>query len=187
MKQNEHVVLVDRTGKVLGTEEKIAAHKKGLLHLAFSIFIFNSSGKMLLQQRALSKYHFGGLWSNTCCSHPHLNESTLDAAHRRLKEELGFDTPLYEAFSFIYNAYDEQSQLTEHELDTVFIGIYDNPEISFNKNEIQNIQWVSIFELFILIEDNAEQFSYWFKIALTELKNRHLLSISNILRKFEIN
>ncbi|MBK8474217.1 MAG: NUDIX domain-containing protein [Sphingobacteriales bacterium] len=98
----------------------MAAHQKGLLHLAFQYFIFNEKGEMLLQQRAMTKYHFGGIWSNTCCSHPRLGETLEAAAHRRLQEELGFDTTLKQAFPFIYRAEDPVTGLIEHELDTVF-------------------------------------------------------------------
>ncbi len=181
--QEEYVVLVDEQGKVLGTEEKLAAHKKGVLHKAFSIFIFNKEGKMLLQQRAFSKYHFGGLWSNSCCSHPRLNESDIDAAHRRLQEELGFDTELREIFSFVYRAEDPASELIEHELDTVFVGFYDE-EFEFNPDEINAVKWVSISELYQWLAWEPDVFTYWFKTALLELKTRELLSRESIEQLF---
>ena len=104
--------------------EKMEAHKKGLLHRAFSVFIFNGKGEMLLQQRALNKYHSGGLWTNACCSHPMPGEKTEDAADRRLKEELGFETPLEKIFDFVYKA-EFDNGLTEYEFDHVFAGEYE--------------------------------------------------------------
>jgi len=183
--QQEYVVLVDKEGKVLGTEEKIAAHKKGVLHKAFSIFIFNDKGQMLLQQRAFSKYHFGGLWSNTCCSHQRLNEADDDAAHRRLQEELGFDTPLKAVFSFIYRAEDAVSQLIEHELDTVFLGIYNDPIDNINPAEVNAVKWISLSELFHTLDSEPEIYTYWFKTALLELTNRNLLSVKAIKALFD--
>ncbi|OWY24687.1 isopentenyl-diphosphate Delta-isomerase [Sphingobacteriales bacterium UPWRP_1] len=181
----EYVVLVNKKGKVLGTEEKMAAHQKGLLHKAFSVFIFNSNGQMLLQQRAFTKYHFGGLWSNSCCSHPRLNEPEEDAAHRRLQEELGFDTPLKEVFRFIYRAQDEATQLIEHELDAVFVGIYDGDTTQFNPDEVNAVRWISIPELFKELNDNPQQFTYWFKTALLELTDKSLLSVNAIKKLFK--
>jgi isopentenyl-diphosphate delta-isomerase len=180
----EYVVLVNKKGKVLGTEEKMVAHQKGLLHKAFSVFIFNSQGQMLLQQRALDKYHFGGLWSNSCCSHPRLNETDEDAAHRRVQEELGFNTPLKEVFTFIYRAEDEVSQLIEHELDTVFVGVYDGDTSTFNPNEVNAVRWVSMPELFQALNEHPETFTYWFKTALLELTDKGLLSVSAIKKLF---
>ncbi len=178
--QEEHVVLVDRDGKVLGTEEKMAAHQKGLLHKAFSVFIFNEKGEMLLQQRAFDKYHFGGLWSNSCCSHPRLAETAKQAAHRRLEEELGFDTPIKEVFDFIYRAEDSVSQLIEHELDSVFVGFYEEPVTNFNPAEVHAVKWISIADLFRDLSMNSQDYTYWFKTALLELTNRDLLSVSAI-------
>lgn len=176
----EYVVLVNKKGKVLGTEEKIKAHEQGLLHKAFSVFIFNDKGEMLLQQRALTKYHFGGLWSNSCCSHPRLNEADEDAAHRRLIEELGFDTPLKEVFKFIYRAQDEATQLIEHELDVVFIGLYNGNIHLFNPQEVAAVRWITIPQLFKELNEQPEQFTYWFKTALLELSEKKLLAASAI-------
>ncbi|MEZ4885519.1 MAG: isopentenyl-diphosphate Delta-isomerase [Chitinophagales bacterium] len=184
MTTEEYVVLVDKKGNVLGTEEKMAAHQKGLLHTAFSIFIFNQKGQMLLQQRAFTKYHFGGMWSNSCCSHPRLNEPTIDAAHRRLQEELGFDTELKEVFSFIYRAEDEKTQLIEHELDTVFIGIYNEPIHNLNFDEVHAIKWIEIYQLFLDLDTYPDQFTYWFKTALLELRDKNLLSATAIRKLF---
>jgi isopentenyl-diphosphate delta-isomerase len=182
---NNYVVLVDTKGNVLGTEEKLAAHQKGVLHSAFSVFIFNEKGEMLLQQRAFTKYHFGGLWSNTCCSHPRLNESALQAGQRRLSEELGFTTELREVFTFIYKAQDEKTQLIEHERDTVLIGFYNKQVDNFNPTEVNAVKWISISQLFLWLTQEPHAFSYWFKTALLELKNRKLLSVRGLKKLFE--
>ena len=118
------MILVNERDEPLGSMEKMEAHRKGALHRAFSVFIFNSRGEMLLQQRALKKYHSGGLWTNACCSHPRPGETNEAAALRRLREEMGFDTSLQQIFSFTYRA-SFNNGLTEHEYDHVFAGIYD--------------------------------------------------------------
>ena len=121
----DDVILVDENDNPLGVCEKLAAHLEGgRIHRAFSDFIFDTQNRLLLQRRALSKYHFGGLWTNTCCSHPRPGESTLAAAQRRLVEELGFVVPLRELGHFIYRAHDPATGLTEHELDHVFLLLY---------------------------------------------------------------
>ena len=161
----EHVILVDKDDNEIGTMEKIEAHKNGgKLHRAFSIFIFNSEGKMLLQKRALSKYHFGGLWSNTCCSHPRKGETTEEAAHRRLVEECGFDAYLREVTSFVYQA-DSGGELSEHELDHVFVGRYDG-EVRPNPEEIAEVKWMTIEELREDVKNNPQNYTPWFKIVL---------------------
>ena len=121
----EKVILVDKNDNQVGLMPKLEAHEKGVLHRAFSIFIFNSKYELLLQKRASSKYHSGGLWTNTCCSHPREGEDTLDAANRRLDEEMGIKTSLRKVYDFIYKA-ELDNQLTEHEFDHVFYGVFDN-------------------------------------------------------------
>jgi len=158
----ENVVVVDPEDNVLGLMEKLQAHKKGLLHRALSVFIFNSYGEMLLQQRSASKYHSPNKWTNACCSHPRENESYQDAAHRRISEELGIKCSLEKKFHFIYKAKVEKD-LWEHELDYVFIGKYDGI-YQPNKNEVKNIRLVNIKELNIEIEQHPEIFTEWFKI-----------------------
>ncbi len=161
----EKVILVDVNDKELGTEEKMEAHRQALLHRAFSIFIFNSGGELLLQQRALNKYHSPGLWTNTCCSHPKPGEETAAAAHRRLKEEMGMSCQLKEAFSFIYKAELDQG-LTEHEFDYVFLGNSDElPEI--NTMEVMEYKYISIDQLNSDLKRQPEQFTEWFKICWT--------------------
>lgn len=162
----EKVVLVNKNDKVLGEMEKQKAHELGVLHRAISIFIFNSKGEMLLQQRSQEKYHSPLLWTNACCSHPRLSETYIEAANRRLYEELGFITALKPIFNFIYKA-DVGNQLIEHELDYVFKGIYDL-EIPFNALEVQQVQWISIQDLVHQLHTKPEEFTVWFKIILNE-------------------
>jgi isopentenyl-diphosphate delta-isomerase len=171
----EQVVLVSPEGQEIGLMGKQEAHEKGLLHKAFSVIVFNDAGEMLIQQRAQSKYHWAGISSNTFCSHPRKQESFEQAAHRRLEEELGFDTELKEAFSFIYKATDAPSGLTEHELDHVFVGTYNGP-VDFNPSEVQAVRWVKVPDLLAEIEAQPEQFSFWFKIILKEMQQRNWLS-----------
>src|SRR5579871_5364919 len=167
--KQEVVVLVNDKNDVLGYSEKLAAHQQGLLHRAISVIVFNSKGEMLIQQRGLKKYHWAGIWSNTCCSHPRKEESFQHAAERRLYEELGFKTPLTEAFHFIYKAFDEPSGLTEHEYDTVFTGIYNSP-FQFNQDEIAAVEWIQPGALEKDIQQHPDKYSFWFKIILQELK-----------------
>ncbi|MFB0560795.1 MAG: isopentenyl-diphosphate Delta-isomerase [Candidatus Lokiarchaeia archaeon] len=161
------VILVDENDKEIGTEEKMKTHKEGKLHRAFSIFIFNSKGEMLLQKRAKSKYHSGGLWSNACCSHPRPEENLEQSTHRRLKEEMGFDCDLQKAFHFVYKT-SLDNNLTEYEFDHVFIGEYDE-EVKINQNEAEDFKWVSIDTLKEDVEKNPENYTVWFKIALSEV------------------
>lgn len=170
----EQVVLVDEQDAILGLLGKREAHEKGLLHRAISIIVFNSKGEMLIQQRADNKYHWAGIWSNTVCTHPRKGESYLEAAQRRLLEELGFSVPLREVFDFIYKAKDEESGLTEHELDHVFVGEYDG-DIPFNTEEVKAVRWVSWEVLSKELEANPDAFSFWFKIILKEFQHRKLL------------
>ena len=158
------VVLVDKNDDEIGVEEKIKAHKEGKLHRAFSIFIFNSKGELLLQQRAKEKYHSGGLWTNTVCSHPAPGEKLEEATKRRLNEEMGFTTETKEIFSFIYQS-EYENGLTEHEFDHIFVGNYDNdPDI--NKEEAMDHKWISIDELNKDIKTNPDNYTTWFKIIL---------------------
>jgi len=146
--------------------EKLEAHQKALLHRAFSIFIINSKGELLLQQRALNKYHSGGLWTNTCCSHPRAKEQTIDAAHRRLKEEMGFDCELTEKFSFLYKAPFDNG-LTEHELDFIFIGEF-NGIPNINPQEVKDYAWMMIDDVLLDVKQFPNKYTEWFKIILNE-------------------
>src|SRR5215217_4115097 len=148
----EQVVLVDELDQPVGVERKLPAHQGGgKLHRAFSVFIVNREGKLLLQRRAAGKYHFGGLWTNACCSHPRPGQDVAAAAHARLREEFGFDAELSEAFSFVYRAEDPASGLTEHEFDHVFVGTFDGTPQP-NPREIDGWEWVDPFELLADIE-----------------------------------
>ncbi|HNQ13799.1 MAG TPA: isopentenyl-diphosphate Delta-isomerase, partial [Bacteroidia bacterium] len=165
---DEFVILVDNTDKEWGKMEKIKAHELGLLHRAFSIFIFNTSGKLLLQQRAFHKYHSGGLWTNSCCGHPRLGETVSDAAHRRLEEELGMQCNLTNGFHFIYKA-NMENQLTEHEFDHVFFGVSDeipNP----NENEVAAWKYNSLEEIEKEIRLDKSVYTEWFKICFSKVK-----------------
>lgn len=164
----EYVVLVDEKDNEIGTEEKIKAHEDGKLHRAFSIFVFNTEGKLLLQRRALSKYHCGGLWTNTCCSHPRKGELLEKAVHRRLKEEMGFDCELKEIFSFLYKA-EFDNGLTENELDHVFIGIFEGEPL-INKDEVEEFKWMGMDDLNKDISENPKSYTPWFKIAVKHIK-----------------
>ncbi|MFN3916582.1 MAG: isopentenyl-diphosphate Delta-isomerase [Flavobacteriales bacterium] len=173
----EYVILVDEQDNPLGLMEKMEAHEKGVLHRAFSVFVFNSNREMLLQQRAFGKYHSGGLWTNTCCSHPRNGESAEEAAHRRLQEEMGFDCALKKVFYFIYKK-DLDNHLTEHEFDHVFIGTYDGvPNI--NPEEVQSYKFVAMSELLQDVKNNGESYTEWFKICLEEVvKHEELITNS---------
>lgn len=164
----QEVILVNELDEPIGTMEKMEAHEKALLHRAFSVFIFNSKGEMLLQQRARSKYHSGGLWTNACCSHPGPGEFTPDAAKRRLQEEMGFTTMLDSVFHFTYKARFENG-LTEHEFDHVFIGTYDGP-VHLNKDEAENYCFKSMQEIKASMEKEPEQYTAWFRIAFDKME-----------------
>lgn len=167
MKEQE-VILVNENDEQVGTVEKMKAHEEGLLHRAFSIFIFDSKGRMLLQQRAAKKYHGAHLWTNACCSHPYPGENTGDAAKRRLKEELGFTAELEEIFSFTYHA-PVENNLVEHEFDHVFAGEYEK-EMNPDPDEVAGCKFVSMDELKQDVEKQPGQFTSWFKIAFPRIE-----------------
>ncbi|HBS47597.1 TPA: isopentenyl-diphosphate delta-isomerase [Candidatus Dependentiae bacterium] len=162
------VILVDEKDKEIGFEEKLEAHKKGLLHRAISVFIFNSKNELLLQKRAFDKYHCGGLWSNSCCTHPHPQETNLEAAKRRLVEEMGIKTELKEICNFTYKVHFPQNNLFEHEFDHLFIGHYDkDPKI--NLSEVADFKWISIETLLKEFQENPGNYTPWFKIIFAEV------------------
>lgn len=164
----EKVILVDEADNEIGYEEKYECHKIPVkLHRAFSIFIFNKKGEMLITKRAGSKYHWGGYWTNACCSHPRPNEPVELAAKRRLEEELGFSCELKYLFKFIYKA-DFDKTWGEHELDHVFLGIYDG-DIKPNKEELDDFKFVSLEELEKSINEMPNIYTPWFKIALNRV------------------
>jgi isopentenyl-diphosphate delta-isomerase len=170
----EHVVLVDEKDNQIGLMPKMEAHEKAILHRAFSVFIFNKKGELLLQQRAASKYHSPLLWTNTCCSHQRDGESNLQAGKRRLQEEMGFTTALKEVFSFIYKAPFDNG-LTEHELDYVMIGYFDDAP-NINKEEVARYKWMKLEDVKNDITANPEIYTAWFKIIFD--KSYEKLSVS---------
>ena len=167
MSQLNEVILVNEQDEAIGTMEKMEAHRKALLHRAFSVFIFNSKGEMLLQQRAFGKYHSGGLWTNACCSHPYPGEETLVAASRRLFEELGFNTPLKKIFHFTYKSPFENG-LTEYEYDHVFTGMYEG-EIKPDPAEVNAYAYKSLDEIAALLKSSPTEFTTWFHIAFPKV------------------
>lgn len=168
--EEDHVILVDEQDRELGTMEKMAAHEQGVLHRAFSIFVFNAHNELLIHKRAKSKYHSGGLWTNTCCSHPRLGESVEEAAHRRLKEEMGMEADLLPQFTFIYRQELDQG-LTEHELDHVLFGKSDaKPQP--NPDEVEAWRYISFTELQEKLANSPEDFTAWFKICFETVAER---------------
>lgn len=164
----EQIILVDDNDNEIGTMEKQEAHLKGKLHRAISVFIFNSKGDLLLQQRAISKYHSGGLWSNACCTHPRKGESTEKAAKRRLVEEMGMRCDLNFRFSFVYRA-ELTNGLIEHEFDHVYFGESDDEPI-LNAEEAENFKYENIYTLISNVKKNGSEYTEWFKICLEEVK-----------------
>lgn len=163
----EEVILVNEYDEQSGTMGKLEAHRQARLHRAFSVFIFNNKGDMLLQQRAQAKYHSGGLWSNACCSHPRPGEETLNAAHRRLKEELGFETDLHKIFHFTYKTAFTNG-LTEYEFDHVFAGRYEG-EIQPDSLEVSNYTFKSMVEIKENLELSPQKYTAWFHIAFPKI------------------
>jgi isopentenyl-diphosphate Delta-isomerase len=166
--KEQQVILVTPQDEPLGVMEKMEAHQKGLLHRAFSVFIFDKEGRMLLQQRAPQKYHGAYLWTNACCSHPMWNEPVEEAAQRRLMEELGFATPLEKIFSFTYKATVENG-LVEHEYDHVFAGEYEG-EIHMNEEEVCDYAYRNLAEIRSLVRENPGLFTSWFRIAFPQIE-----------------
>ena len=163
---NNDIVLVNEKDEALGSMNKLLVHQKGLLHRAFSIILINDHGQMLIHQRQNNKYHSGGLWSNACCSHPKKDEATIDAANRRLHEELNMSCRLEHIFSFTYRVALENS-LVEHEFDHVFIG-RTNHTPDFNKDEISNIKWIDIDHLLEKVKKEPNEFTFWFKLLMND-------------------
>ena len=166
----EKVVLVNERDEKIGLMPKMEAHQKGLLHRAFSVFVFNDKEELLLQQRAFDKYHSPGLWTNTCCSHQRDGETNLEAGKRRLQEEMGFDCPLEEKFSFKYRA-EFDNGLTEHELDHVMTGSFNN-DPAINPEEVASFKWMGLEEVKRDMKDRPGQYTAWFKIIFKEYIER---------------
>jgi isopentenyl-diphosphate Delta-isomerase len=166
----EEVILVDEQDREIGTAPKLQAHVEGALHRAFSVFVFNSAGEVLLQRRANDKYHSGGLWTNTCCSHPRPGEATLDAACRRLEEEMGMKLPLQRVFSFRYRSRFEDG-LWEHELDHVFIGYSDEDPVP-DQREVGAWRWVPVEQIAREMASDPDRFTVWFREPFQEIVAR---------------
>ena len=164
----EQVILVDHNDNPIGTMEKMETHRQGLLHRAFSIFIFNSKGELLLQQRALDKYHSAGKWTNTCCSHPRPAEQTEEAAHRRLKEEIGLQCELRYGFNFVYKA-SFTNDLIEYEYDHVFWGVSDILPLPDAK-EVASFKYMNLATLATDLINNPDLYTVWFKICFNQIE-----------------
>ncbi len=167
MKDKEYVILVDKQDRALGTAEKLAAHQSGQLHRAFSVFIFYKVAEtfeLLLQQRHPNKYHSGGLWTNTCCSHPRPGESIIAAAERRLFEEMGMKVALKAVGSFVYSQ-PVSTQLTEHEFDHILIGIAQTRHYQLNTNEAINARWINLKNLSYELKHQPDRYTVWFQEA----------------------
>ena len=163
----EDVILVDNKDNEIGTMPKMEAHIEGVLHRAFSVFIFNTKGDLLLQQRALDKYHSGGKWTNTCCSHPRSGEANIAAANRRLLEEMGMSCDLIYGFNFLYKA-NVENGLIEHEFDHVFYGITDDLPI-INLTEVADYKYLNLYDLVADLKANPDQYTEWLKIAIDKV------------------
>lgn len=164
---DELVILVDNQDNETGIQDKLSVHQLGLLHRAFSVFVFNSKNELILQQRADGKYHSPGLWTNTCCSHPKPGEKTIDACKRRLMEEMGMECYLEFSFSFMYKC-KFSNGLTEHEFDHVYVGYTDNLPV-LNYAEVKEWKYIDLFELEKEIELHPEKFTEWLKICFPKL------------------
>jgi isopentenyl-diphosphate delta-isomerase len=160
------LILVDEHNNITGYEKKLKVHQDGLLHRAFSIFVVNKEGELMLQKRAIEKYHSGGLWANTCCSHPLKGENTEDTIHERLVEEMGFDCDLQTLFKFTYRA-ELDNDLVEYELDQVYIGHYEMDPVP-NHAEVCDWKWIDIEFLKEDLENSPDKYVYWLKAAFPE-------------------
>ena len=164
MPTDERVILVDECDRELGTCGKLRAHAEGALHRAFSVFIFDHRGRLLMQKRATGKYHSAGLWSNTACGHPRPGEATREAARRRLREEMSLDCELREAFEFLYRA-ELDGALVEHEYDHVFVGTHDGEPVP-DPAEVEDWRWVGMDELRRDLREEPQHYSYWLKLVV---------------------
>jgi len=166
----DKVVLVNESDERISEMDKLEAHQLGLLHRAFSVFIFNSQGDMLIHQRAFDKYHGGGLWTNACCSHPQWGDELIASAEARLAYEMGLSCKLEKLFSFLYHATVEKG-LVEHEFDHVFVG-YSDDEPRIHADEVAAYRWINPKEVYALTQTSPQEFTYWFKEALPNVLER---------------
>jgi isopentenyl-diphosphate Delta-isomerase len=169
----DQVILVDADDRAVGVAEKLRAHREGMLHRAFSVFVVNTHGEMLLQRRATDKYHSGGLWSNTCCSHPRPGEDTVAAARRRLREEMGFECALQPLYRFVYRA-ELDGGMIEHESDTVVVGVFDGVPAP-DPVEVCDWRWVTRDTVARELAESPESFTVWFRIVFGELTEARML------------
>jgi isopentenyl-diphosphate delta-isomerase len=163
----EELILVNEDDEAIGVEEKITAHLNGALHRAFSLFIFNSGGQLLVQKRTSTKYHSKGLWSNTCCGHPRPGESIEAASRRRLREEMGFDCGVEKVFEFVYRVKLDNG-FYEHEYDHVLVGKFDGTP-SPNRDEVDDWDWVNLKKIRLDMQAHPDNYTYWFRISIDEL------------------
>jgi isopentenyl-diphosphate Delta-isomerase len=169
---DEYVILVNELDEEIGTMPKLEAHQRAVLHRAFSVFVMNSGGELMLQQRAAGKYHSPGLWTNTCCSHQRIGESNVEAGKRRLMEEMGFQTDLEELFSFVYKAPFDNG-LTEHEYDHVLLGYYEeDPDV--NPMEVSGWKWMKPEDIKLEMHENPLQYTAWFRIIFDRFYDHFL-------------
>lgn len=168
----EQLILVDSEDRELGIRDKFRVHVEGSLHRAFSVFVFDSKNRLLLQQRADGKYHSAGLWSNTACGHPRPGESTTIAARRRLAEEMGFDCELSRAFSFLYHTVFD-NRMVEHEYDHVFVGRFDGEPLP-NSDEVQSWRWMELSDLHREVRNQPDHYTYWLHAALNRAEWKQL-------------
>ena len=166
----ENVILVDKNDTQIGLMSKLDAHKKGILHRAFSVFVLNNNNEIMLQKRAYNKYHSGGLWTNTCCSHQREGENSIEAGKRRLLEEMGFETELKIITSFIFKV-EFENGLTEHELDYLLIGKYLKSPV-INKQEVADWKWMKVELIADDIKLNPNNYTSWFKIIFDKFQNK---------------
>lgn len=174
----EQLILVDAQDRELGIGEKLQTHLEGALHRAFSIFVFDGEKRLLLQKRAQTKYHSGGLWSNTACGHPRPGETTIGAAHRRLREEMGFDCQLQRAFGFLYRT-KLSNQLVEHEYDHVFVGEFSGEPVP-DVSEVEDWRWTGMPQLLQDLSRNPNDYSYWLNVALNRREWQMLNAIMRL-------
>jgi len=174
--ETNQVILVDHLDNQTGVMEKMKAHETGMLHRAFSVFVFNERHELLLHRRAIEKYHSPGLWTNTCCSHPMPDENVLAAAHRRLMEEMGMQCTLFKSFDFIYHAHLDKN-LIEHEFDHVFFGRSNENPIA-NPVEVCEWKWMALYDVFIDVQMHPLKYTEWFKISLPEVLEQFKLQMT---------
>jgi len=165
----QQVIIVNEADEIKGAAGKMEAHRKGLLHRAFSVFVFNNKGEMLLQQRAMNKYHSGGLWTNACCSHPSPGEEIRDAATKRLKKEMGFETELEKIFDFVYKA-EFENGLIEYEFDHVFVGEHEG-EVEFCGEEVMDYCYKSMQDISNSLHEHPLKYTAWFRLAYPRIEH----------------